>query len=245
MRPTKFLFYLELFIFQFLQFALPQFLANALSYQVFDVSLMCSIPDQSVDDPQLKPESKDEEATPMTFLGVSVQSLHLAWASMTQAANSDLRFHPKWRTISLVTLLVLALVLYLRWAAGGRDSATSGEYYHNRAETNRQNTQILSCHQRMDITYNDTYPLSRPEKTEHGIRYRIGMIADLDLDSRSSKDQTWFSYLKRGYLTVSESADRLEVEWDADTVVLESHLSENGRGTNILLCLCVFLCQQV
>lgn len=235
MYPIKFLFYSDLFIFQFLQFALPQFLANALSYQVSHVPLMCSIPDQSVDDPQLKPDSQDEEATPMTSLGVSVQSLHLAWASMTQAANSDSRFHPKWRAISLVTLLVLALVLYLRWAAGGRDSATRGEYYHNRAqaETNGQNAQILSRLQRMDITYNDTYPLSRPEKTQHGIRYRIGMIADLDLASRSSKDQTWFSYLKRGYLTVSESADRLEVEWDADTVVLESHLSENGRGTRI------------
>ncbi|XP_056135599.1 soluble calcium-activated nucleotidase 1b isoform X2 [Lampris incognitus] len=81
--------------------------------------------------------------------------------------------------------------------------------------------------------YNDTYPLSLPEKSTHGIRYRIGVIADLDTASRSSKEQTWFSYMRRGHLTVSESADRVEVEWDAETVTLESHLAEKGRGMEL------------
>lgn len=169
----------------------------------------------------------------MASLGVAVQSLHPVWVFMTQAVHLDSRFHPKWRAISVVTVLALALVLYLQWTAGAKSFATRGAHHHRKSQgkANGQNGQILSHHeQRADVPYNHTYPLSPPEKTPHGIRYRIGMIADLDLASRSSKDQTWFSYLKRGHLTVSDSGDRLEVEWDADTLVLESHLSENGRG---------------
>lgn len=184
----------------------------------------------------------------MTSFGVAVRSLPLAWVAMTQATSSDSRFHPKWRTIIAVTLLALALVIYLQRAVGGRDSAASGDYYHNKVpnwqihrkgeedalrETDRHTAHSLSNQQGREKPYNDTYPLSPPQKTKNGIRYRIGMIADLDTASRSSKDQTWFSYMKRGYLTVSNSADRLEVEWDADTVILESHLAENGRGKRI------------
>lgn len=169
----------------------------------------------------------------MASLGVAVRSLHPVWVFMTQAVHLDSRFHPKWRTISVVTVLALALVLYLQWTAGAKGSATRAAHHHRRAQgkANGPNGQMLyHQEQREDVPYNHTYPLSPPQRTPQGVRYRIGMIADLDLDSRSSKDQTWFSYLKRGHLTVSDSGDRLEVEWDADTLVLESHLSENGRG---------------
>lgn len=179
----------------------------------------------------------------MASLGVALQSLDSVWVSMTQAVHWDSRFHPKWRAISVVTVLALALVLYLQWTTGVKSSATRGGHHYRKAQVkaNGQNGQILHHHhqqQQQDVPYNDTYPLSPPERTPNGIRYRIGMIADLDLASRSSKDQTWFSYLKRGHLTVSDSGDRLEVEWDADTLVLESHLSENGRGRGCV-CVCV------
>ncbi|XP_075946650.1 soluble calcium-activated nucleotidase 1b [Anarhichas minor] len=183
----------------------------------------------------------------MTSFGVAVRGLPLALASMTQATASDSRFHPKWRAITVATLLALVLMLYLHRTVGDRDTAARG-YYRNRVdglqmhsegedgifqETNRQNPRSPSRHQRRGKPYNDTYPLSPPEKTKHGIRYRVGVIADLDTASRSSKDQTWFSYMKRGHLTVSDSADRLEVEWDAETVTLESHLAEKGRGMEL------------
>ncbi|XP_042340686.1 soluble calcium-activated nucleotidase 1b [Plectropomus leopardus] len=184
----------------------------------------------------------------MTSFGVAVRGLPLALASMSQAATSDSRFHPKWRAITVATLLALVLMLYLHRTVGDRDTVTR-RYYRNRVhslqlhregeddifrDTNRQTAQSISQHhQRREIPYNDTYPLTRPEKTRHGVRYRIGVVADLDTASRSSKDQTWFSYMKKGYLTVSDSADRVEVEWDTETVTLESHLSEKGRGMEL------------
>uniref|UniRef100_A0A3Q0REB2 Soluble calcium-activated nucleotidase 1 n=1 Tax=Amphilophus citrinellus TaxID=61819 RepID=A0A3Q0REB2_AMPCI len=142
----------------------------------------------------------------MTSFGMTVRGLPLALASMTQTATSDSRFHPKWRAIAMATLLALVLI---------------------------QTARNLARQHRREKPYNYTYPLSPPEKTLHGTRYRIGVIADLDTASQSSKDQTWFSYMKKGHLSVSASGDRLEVEWDPEVVTLESHLAEKGRGMEL------------
>ncbi|XP_074538403.1 soluble calcium-activated nucleotidase 1b isoform X2 [Halichoeres trimaculatus] len=183
----------------------------------------------------------------MTSFSVAVRGLPLALASMTQATTSDSRFHPKWRAITVATLLALVLMLYLHRTVGDRDTVPS-RYYRNKApsfqielegedktfrDSNRRTAQSPSRLSGREKPYNDTYPLSPPEKTSHGIRYRIAVIADLDTASRSSKDQTWISYMKRGYLTVSDSADTLQVQWDDDTVTLASHLAEKGRGMEL------------
>lgn len=171
----------------------------------------------------------------MTSFNVALRSLLLALSSVKQATSSDSRFYPKWRAIALVALMTLALMLYLRWTLGGRDAATEGYHHCSRV----QNWQMHSggegdnfrASKRQQKPYNDTYPLSPPVKTKDGIRYRIGVIADLDQASHSSQDQTWISYMKKGYLTVSDKASRLTVEWDANTVTLKSSLAENGRGS--------------
>ncbi|XP_005925115.1 soluble calcium-activated nucleotidase 1b isoform X1 [Simochromis diagramma] len=192
-------------------------------------------------------DSKDEKDTSMTSFGMAARGLPLALASMTQTATSDTRFHPKWRAIAVATLFALVLMLYLHRTVEDWERPTKG-YYRNRVhsfqmldegeddlfrDTNRQIARKPGRQQRREKPYNHTYPLSPPEKTLHGTRYRIGVIADLDKASQSSKDQTWFSYMKRGHLTVSASGDRLEVEWDAETVTLESHLAEKGRGMEL------------
>lgn len=190
----------------------------------------------------------------MNSFGIAVRGIPLAFASMTKAPTSDSRFHPKWRAITVATLLALVFMIYLHRTVGDRDTPTSG-YYRNKAhnlqmhsqgddtlrDTSRQTVQNPSQRQKRDKPYDDTYPLSQPVKTKQGIRYRIGVIADLDTASRSAKDQTWFSFMKRGYVTVSESADRLDVEWDAQMVTLESHLAEKGRGRGIEICLSLII----
>lgn len=128
-------------------------------------------------------------------------------ASMT--SHVDRRFRLKWRTIvasgAAVTLVLVALA------------------------------QLRVSRQHADLprAYNATYPLSAPVHTPQGTRYRIAVIADLDKDSLSAKELTWFSYLQRGHLLVSPGGDRVSVEWDQDRVVLESHLAEKGRGMEL------------
>ncbi|XP_072225064.1 soluble calcium-activated nucleotidase 1 isoform X2 [Leuresthes tenuis] len=162
-----------------------------------------------------------EQNEPMNPLRISVGGLPIL-ASMGNP--TDPRFRLKWRPIVAVVLslaLVLLLVMHLN----------SGLRYHSygphswrasRSDTHQSYTR-----------YNDTYPLSSPERTPQGTRYRIGVIADLDTNSLSDKKLTWFSYMRRGYLLVSQSGDKVAVEWDADRVVLESHLSEKGRGMEL------------
>uniref|UniRef100_H3D960 Soluble calcium-activated nucleotidase 1 n=1 Tax=Tetraodon nigroviridis TaxID=99883 RepID=H3D960_TETNG len=184
---------------------------------------------------QPEPDGEDEDAAPMT--SAALRSLLLALASVKQAAGSDSRCYPKWRAIAVVALMTLALVLYLHWPLGDRGAATEG--YRRRSRGH--NWQMLSggegdnveASKRQEKPYNDTYPLSPPVRTKDGVRYRIGVIADLDQASRSPQDQTWISYMKKGYLTVSDSASRLAVEWDAHTVTLRSSLAENGRGMEL------------
>lgn len=143
---------------------------------------------------------------------------------------SDPRFRFRWRAIIIVSLLTLGLLVFLH-----QTLTDSGEHIVDSRSwrSGRDVSGVMAAAESMGSLYNDTYPLSPPENTAEGIRYRIGVIADLDTNSRSTKNNTWFSYLKRGHLLVSDSGDRVSVEWDADRVVLESHLSDKGRGMEL------------
>ncbi|KAI7794997.1 putative calcium activated nucleotidase 1b [Triplophysa rosa] len=143
------------------------------------------------------------------------------------STGPDPRFRFRWRAITVVTLLTLGLLFYLHQAL------TDSSDYSSGSRSGREVYRGMAAAESVGSGYNDTYPLSPPEHTADGIRYRIGVIADLDTNSHSRKNNTWFSYLKRGHLLVSDSGDRVSVEWDADRVVLESHLSEKGRGMEL------------
>ncbi|XP_034000033.1 soluble calcium-activated nucleotidase 1 isoform X1 [Trematomus bernacchii] len=162
-----------------------------------------------------------EQNEPMNPLRISVGGLPML-ASM--ANTTDPRFRLKWRPIVVVALsLGLLLLLFMHLSAGLRSrSYDSHSWKNGHSDTQQSN-----------VGYNDTYPLSLPEHTPQGTRYRIGVIADLDTSSRSDKKLTWFSYMRRGHLLVSQSGDKVAVEWDMDKVVLESHLSEKGRGMEL------------
>ncbi|XP_071245799.1 soluble calcium-activated nucleotidase 1b isoform X1 [Salvelinus alpinus] len=198
-----------------------------------------------------------DDSSSMNSLRISVRGLP-ALAFMACAA-SDPRFRLKWRAITVATLLALTLLLYLHQTTGvgtgGNDffgGVSSDRLHHhgNGAQSwwtnndkevnnngNRQPVAAVGSNggvKSKNKHYNDTYPLSPPERIVSGsIRYRIGVIADLDTASRSTKGQTWFSVMRRGHLVVSESGDRVEVEWDADSLTLESHLAEKGRGMEL------------
>ncbi|XP_045670541.1 galectin-3-binding protein-like isoform X2 [Ursus americanus] len=137
---------------------------------------------------------------------------------MTKAA--DPRFRPRWKVIlpSFVGVAVLWL-LYSHRPPPGRPLVPNAHNWRlSQAAADR---------------YNDTYPLSAPQRTPGGTRYRIAVIADLDTESRAQEENTWFSYLRKGYLTLSDSGDKVAVEWDKGHGVLESHLAEKGRGMEL------------
>lgn len=89
-------------------------------------------------------------------------------------------------------------------------------------------------HSPLHQTYNYTYPLSAPI-IGNGMRtYRIGIIADLDKESRVVGQNTWKSFYKKGYLSYTESTEAIVVSFDADPVVeLRNQYSLNGRGMEL------------
>ncbi|KAI4880720.1 hypothetical protein NFI96_005682 [Prochilodus magdalenae] len=150
------------------------------------------------------------------------------------SSSSDARFHFKWRAISVVAMLALGLLLYLHQTVGG---ATGNAQHFSQHHSSSSDARLRRLNQDTrswyEMRYNDTYPLTAPERTPNGLRYRIGVIADLDTNSHKQSHNTWFSYMRTGYLLVSDSGDKVAVEWDPDTVVLESHLAEKGRGMEL------------
>uniref|UniRef100_A0A8W8KH84 Soluble calcium-activated nucleotidase 1 n=1 Tax=Magallana gigas TaxID=29159 RepID=A0A8W8KH84_MAGGI len=51
----------------------------------------------------------------------------------------------------------------------------------------------------LETNYDYTYPLSPPQKIGDGLMFKIGLIADLDQNSKSDKKKnTWISYLHEG-----------------------------------------------
>ncbi|XP_068118718.1 soluble calcium-activated nucleotidase 1 [Hyperolius riggenbachi] len=155
----------------------------------------------------------------MTPLRISVGGLPVL-SSMTKTA--DPRFRPRWRAILLFGVVLALLLLLLCFHRSA---------YRRTALTNAHNWRMMAP--LAGELYNDTYPLTPPQRTPEGLRYQIAIIADLDTDSRSTKEQTWFSYMKRGHLTMFDSGDRVTVEWDKEDITLETHLAEKGRGMEL------------
>lgn len=162
-----------------------------------------------------QPPSPPEWNESMHSLRISIGALPVL-ASMTKAA--DPRFRPRWRVI--LPSFLGAMVFWLLYAyrpPPGRIPAPNAHGWR------------LG----MPARCNDTYPLSAPQRTPGGTRYRIAVVADLDTASRAAREDTWFSYLKKGHLTLSDSGDSVTVEWDKGHSVLESHLAEKGRGMEL------------
>uniref|UniRef100_A0A493TTT7 Calcium activated nucleotidase 1 n=1 Tax=Anas platyrhynchos platyrhynchos TaxID=8840 RepID=A0A493TTT7_ANAPP len=166
--------------------------------------------------PSLMPVPACNES--MSPLRISVGGLPVL-ASMTKGA--DPRFRPRWKAIVLSSACVafVLLLFCLHRPSPARP-----------VPPNAHNWQLRL---RAEDRYNDTYPLSPPQRNPEGVRYRIGVIADLDTQSRGSEEHTWFSYLKKGYLVLSASGDSVTVEWDEEESVLRSHLAEKGRGMEL------------
>lgn len=87
--------------------------------------------------------------------------------------------------------------------------------------------------------YNRTYPLTPPKSTPNGRKYRIGLISDLDTNSKSTdKKHLWNAYYLKGDLTINNYHDTVAVEFDSEPVTLSSQLAQGGRGMELSELIC-------
>ncbi|KAL7298136.1 hypothetical protein TKK_0009138 [Trichogramma kaykai] len=79
--------------------------------------------------------------------------------------------------------------------------------------------------------YNRSYPLTPAVRKDDEIKFGIGMISDLDEDSRQkSKKDLWRSHLKRGQLTWHPLKNEVSVKWDKGVTTFSTTLNMKGRG---------------
>lgn len=83
--------------------------------------------------------------------------------------------------------------------------------------------------------YNNTYPLTKPMYSGDLVTYRIGIVTDLDTNSKSKvKPHTYVAYLKKGFLSYDLSKQSVTVTWDSQPALqLSSLYSHKGRGMEL------------
>lgn len=86
----------------------------------------------------------------------------------------------------------------------------------------------------LETNYDYKYPLTPPKRIGDGFQFRIGLIADLDQNSKSDKKKnTWISYLHEGNLTISQTYDYADFDMESRPHILKSTLSQGGRGMEL------------
>ncbi|XP_041978232.1 apyrase [Aricia agestis] len=82
--------------------------------------------------------------------------------------------------------------------------------------------------------YNNTYPLTAAYQSGDVIKYKIGIVTDLDKNSKSkTKPNTYISYLKKGVLSYNVKKKQITVSWEQSNIVLSSTYSHKGRGMEL------------
>lgn len=161
--------------------------------------------------------------------------------SMVRDWRNALKTQPKYHRFGNRTcrfnynfvFLVLCVITLILLFYGLRPISHSA---YNNSITNNDSSKWMPSSNLLSISYNYTYPLSAPINSNGMQTYRIALIADLD---KSSKDEqhkySWRSYLKKGYLSYSNTKKSVVVSFDNDNRVIEivGGYSLNGRGMEL------------
>uniref|UniRef100_A0A1L8DXM0 Apyrase n=1 Tax=Nyssomyia neivai TaxID=330878 RepID=A0A1L8DXM0_9DIPT len=137
-----------------------------------------------------------------------------------KVGNRTLRFrtHFVWILVALACLVLVLLYV-----------GPVSKYQDTGASTN------WAAAPSLNPTYNYTYPLSAPIITNGLQTYRIGIIADLDTESKSKGEKNvWRSFLKKGYLKYHPTKETIVVSWDkGDDTELTSSYALKDRGMEL------------
>lgn len=121
------------------------------------------------------------------------------------------------------TLILIAIILltFLFWFVNSGSKSSSDV------------ARIPSISLWSSYKYNNSYPLTKAIHLKGTFTYRIGIIADLDKESRVDKKDIWRSYLLKGFLNFNAENAYVNIIWDQDPFVLESSYSLKGRGMEL------------
>ncbi|XP_065570293.1 soluble calcium-activated nucleotidase 1-like [Artemia franciscana] len=80
----------------------------------------------------------------------------------------------------------------------------------------------------------NSFPFTPPKHTCKGLRYKIGIVSDLDALSGVGMVGTWFSHFKTGYLTIDIPRKKAYIEMDNGTTTnLYTNFSSGDSGMGL------------
>ena len=133
-----------------------------------------------------------------------------------RVGNSTLRLQHQFFGVLLIVVIVPLIFYSYSWIQGNVCTSNIADY--------------AGGYRR----YNATYPITPPVKTAAGVSYRIGIISDLDKESKDNgKKNTWYSVFKKGRLFWMARNNFISVTWDTDEAKLTSEVASNGRGMEL------------
>ncbi|XP_054160505.1 soluble calcium-activated nucleotidase 1-like [Oppia nitens] len=148
--------------------------------------------------------------------------------------NNTLRLQSQFVTVVSVAGVVVLFILYSLVPKSRVTYSDTRQYVNLDDDHGHEHV-----HQHRDcglkVSYNDTYPLSKPEYlANEKIRYRIAITTDLDTDSHIDSHQNlWISYLLKGYLIYYPNEEVVEIKWDKKSISLRSSLASEGRSMEL------------
>lgn len=133
----------------------------------------------------------------------------------TYRVGNTVRIQPQFIYLILLIGGIILLLSYYNWWTGNH-----GVTEHRWKNSIRE--------------YNTTYPLTAPfVSLGETLTFRIGIVSDLDRDSKS-RPHEFISYYKKGYLSYNKVNKQVTVTWDSPApVALSSTYSHKGRGMEL------------
>lgn len=130
---------------------------------------------------------------------------------------------------SFILMIITFCILHVMWM-DTPNPKFSGIYPSSGTESGSAYMQSVS-------KYNSTYPFTKPKQTTLGFEYRIGIITDMDKDSKiADKKNTWQSFMRVATLTYNPSLKKAHLKWkhtDYNPIAFYSSFSNGGRGMEL------------
>lgn len=152
-----------------------------------------------------------------------------------RVGNGTLRIQTTFVTIIALLGLVVLLILYTTSRRSPKFVSYSDLYRQRYIPPPLERYEKITNYVVADEYYNATYPLTPPVSTPSGLKYRIGIISDLDTNSKSKlESNTWISYLKTGHLMWHPNTNTVTLVWDrTDPITFKSTYGLSGRGMEL------------
>lgn len=156
-------------------------------------------------------ESSDSSGNGVTAMGPSMDLDEWRKAISTptryRVGSASIHMRPRDILQAAVVILIILAVIVLIYNGGGASNAVSS---------------LIGSGKRLS---NNQYPLTKPQSIPNGMKYRIGVITDLDHGSKVENEKNlWMSHYLKGYLTVTNDM-KFEVSFESESEDLYSSLS--------------------